>query len=152
MLRVLVLSILVLGSGGALAAAAPAADGSGSGGAWAHAGHVMTPAPSPVEKPSASHAGHTGAVTTTAPTGGGHEEHEAPAPADHDAAQPAAHEEHEAGQSGASGHDDGVRIAATPSRETREAIVAGFVLVNAAIMLAAFAVGLRHPKRRRRLA
>jgi hypothetical protein len=146
MLRVLGLSILVLGSAGLLAAAAPAADGGD--GTSAHAGHVMAPAP--VEQPASAHAGHTVAPATTPTTGGGHDDHAAATPAD-DHAAPAAHEDEAAGHDPASSHDPG-RVAATPSLETRQAVVAGFVLVNAAIMLTALAIGLRHPRRRRRLA
>jgi hypothetical protein len=142
MLRALGLSLLVLGSAGMLPAAAPAADG---GGTSVHAGHVMTPVPAPVEEPAATHADHTKATTTKATNG---HVHEAPAtPPDHDAAQPTAHDDHEA----APKHDGG-RVAVTPSRETRQAVVAGFFLVNAAILLTALAVGLRNPRRRRRLA
>jgi hypothetical protein len=149
MLRVLGLSILVFGSAGVLAAAAPAADGGASSAHAGHAGHVVTPAPPPVEEPVASHAGHTGApaTTKTTKTTSGHDHGAATTPTDHEAAPPAEHEDH----GGATEHDAG-RVAATPSSETRHAVVAGFFLVNAAIMLTALAVGLRHPRRRRRLA
>jgi hypothetical protein len=142
MLRALGLSILVLASAWVLAAAAPAADG-GSGSS-PHAGHVMAPASGAADP----HAGHTGATATPS----GHDGGAATTPADHEAAPPpAAHEDHAAGHDAAPDHEAG-RIAATPSRETRQAVVAGFFLVNAAIMLTALAVGLRHPRRHRRLA